>query len=112
MIHVGPWLCSFVAVSKRWMQLVVVRNGLMLEFLRLCPFWCPLSLQWCKSGLHGVSRILHLSHLLFRLFVFDYLVGFAFDLNIPGGWVLSLLSWNPSISQAFLNREISSSIFW
>ena len=92
------------------MQLFVVKNDLGLESLGLCPFWCPLSLQWCKSGLHGVSRILHLSHLFLRLLVVPSFVGFVFELNIPGGWAFFPLSWNPSISQAFLNRVISSSI--
>ena len=42
--------------------------------------------------------------------MFPSFVGFVFELNIPGGGTFFPLSLNPSISQAFLKRVMSSSI--
>ena len=90
--------------------IVLCTNDLVLESLMLCLFWCLLSLQRGKFGLHGVFKVIHLSHLFLWLLVVISFVGFVFELDILGGWVFSLLSWDPSISQAILNRVISSLI--
>ena len=101
-IYVGVWLCSFVTGSYSECNCTLS--------LMLCLFWCLLSLQRSKFGLHGVFKVIHLSHLFLWLLVVISFVGFVFELDILGGWVFSLLSWDPSILQAILNRVISSLI--
>ena len=104
MIYVGFWLCSFATGSYSECNCTLCKQ-FSVGVLDALSF-----LQRGKFGLHGVFNVIHLSHLLLRLLVVIFFVGFVFELDILGGWVFSLLSWDPSILQAILNRVISSLI--
>ena len=89
-IYVGFWLCSFVTGSYSECNCTLYK-WFSVGVLDALSFWCLLSLQRGKLGLHGVVKVIHLSHLFLWLLVVISFVGFVFELDIL--WGVGFLSF-------------------